>query len=176
MVEPETLATLRRWVAGRADDHLADDVGFFLHADLEHGGYRCSPLGSVAFASTGGDGVHFSLLDVGAGITDESPVVMTVPMALSEPNPNWIVGENLRDFLTLGIGGGFFTLEQLADDDEYIDELESLVGTAGNAALAALAEHFGLDPRPHVERRLAQLEERFGHLVRIDPLPDPPSG
>ncbi len=42
-------------------------------------GYWCTPSNSITFATTGGDGVHYGLLDIGSGFNDESPVVMTVP-------------------------------------------------------------------------------------------------
>lgn len=52
-----------------------------------NGGYRSSPSNTTIFASTGGDGVHFSVLHSG----DLGAVVMNAPMAFDRPNSNWPV-------------------------------------------------------------------------------------
>ena len=66
----------------RDDIPLQDDqgpgcVGLILNRELESGGYECSPLNALAFARTGGDGDHFSLLVQDGTIDEWSPVVLT---------------------------------------------------------------------------------------------------
>lgn len=83
-------------------------IGLLLHKRLGPSGYDQTPPGLLTFASTGGDGVHFSL----AGASDTAPVVMTVPM--NPQRPNLVVGGSLQQFLGLGIPLGFFVLEGLS--------------------------------------------------------------
>ena len=66
--------------------------GLQLSETLENYGYFCTPVNSSTFASTGGDGVHFSLVHINGKATDDSPVVMTCPMGVKF---NMIVGSNL---------------------------------------------------------------------------------
>src|SRR5690349_5505060 len=57
------------------------DLGLELHnAPLKNVGYRNTPLNTSTFASTGGDGIHYGLIHVGDQPTEQSPVVMTVPI------------------------------------------------------------------------------------------------
>jgi hypothetical protein len=70
--------------------------------------YASTPVDSTTFGSTGGDGVHFSVLHTGRG-NGYAPVVMTVPMAFDAPNH--IVGGILREFLGLGCRTGYRCLE-----------------------------------------------------------------
>ena len=58
-----------------------EEIGLLLHSKSARTAYWCTPVNVVTFASTGGDGVHFSLLDLGDGAGDSSPVVMTVRVA-----------------------------------------------------------------------------------------------
>lgn len=73
--------------------------------------YFCTPLNTTCFAATGGDGVHYSILEIS---TDIQPVVMTVPMNFgpSIRDYNRILAENLSEFLSLGYYNGWFALEQ----------------------------------------------------------------
>ncbi len=74
--------------------------------------YDCTPLNTKVFARTGGDGVHYSIIEISEMI---QPVVMTVPMNFGNSinDYNWILGENLNEFLSLGYYNGWFPLEQL---------------------------------------------------------------
>lgn len=133
------------------DREAIQDEGLFVHDELRPGGYDSSPHGYVAFARTGGDGVHFSLPTDANG-----PVVMTVPMAFSRPNT--IVGSDLHEFLSLGCVYGYFLLEQLSYDmPRAIKAIES----AGeqSPALEMLSDHFGLSPWSSVEQRLRELQK-----------------
>ena len=123
-------------------------------------GYDSTPVGAVTFASTGGDGVHFSGVVASDG---DLVIVMTVPMQWD--HPNIVVGRSIREFLDLGCRhrGGYFTLEQLAYDwDSTIADLET--GNPAepdgevNVELGFLRDRFGLAPWPELGRRLESLQ------------------
>lgn len=90
-------------------------LGLLLSSELKNEGYWCTPTNSLRFAETGGDGVHFSLVQVNGGVGEDSPVVMTVPQNFGEKiDANIIVGSSLLDFLRFGLRRGYFAMEQLA--------------------------------------------------------------
>ena len=74
--------------------------------------YDCTPINTKVFATTGGDGVHYSILEISEEI---QPIIMTVPMNFSDSinHYNKIIGENLNEFLSLGYYNGWFPLEEL---------------------------------------------------------------
>ncbi|MCY2965948.1 MAG: hypothetical protein NT069_20345 [Planctomycetota bacterium] len=89
-------------------------LGLLLSSKRRNGGYWCSPENSLSFGGTGGDGVHFSLVQVNGAVTEESPVVMTVPANFGEPrDANAIVGSSLISFLRFGLLRGYFAMAQL---------------------------------------------------------------
>jgi hypothetical protein len=161
---------LRLWrLAERLAEPRAvfEPIGLFLQdpsAELVDGGYDDSPVGSVMFASTGGDGVHFSVLPVSDG-TDA--VVMTVPM--QGDDPNHVLGASLPEFLALGFRTGYFVLEQLAYPWGRTGLLARLGGTAQHsiedadrALVSRISREFGLSPWPDVSARLDELKRRHG--------------
>ena len=89
-------------------------LGLILESRPRPGGYWCTPTNSLSFASTGGGGTHFSFVVQNNRIHDRSPIVCTVPEPADQQN--FIVGENLNQFLSLGYFLGYFGLEQLAFD------------------------------------------------------------
>jgi len=91
-------------------------IGLHLQRPLSNAGYNFTPTNSSTFAGTGGDGVHFGLLHINGEVSDDSPVVMTVPMMFEEANV--VLGENLLEFLRLGCQVGYFDLEQLVYDKQ----------------------------------------------------------
>lgn len=133
-----------------------------------------TPSNALSFASTGGDDVHFSLLKVGKGFGDDSPVVMTVPMAGDTPEEtNIILGENLHEFLCLGCVHGFFGLEQLMycrtetleeysqpehEEDTYLYDEDT------KAAFQLFRDKLGLTPWSDIPSHLLDLQERFDQL------------
>jgi hypothetical protein len=140
-------------------------VGLILRDEEGPYGYDSTPLNADTFAKTGGDGVHFSFLLRPGQPVESAPVVMTVPMAFDDENH--VVGEDLRDFLSLGCHFGYFCLEQLAYDREgTVAEIQASKGPPRkdpNARLlAAIREHFGLTPWRDVAGRLELLRERYG--------------
>ena len=86
--------------------------------------YDSSPINTEVFATTGGDGVHYSILEISEKI---QPVVMTVPMNFGDSmrDYNWIIGENLIEFLSIGYFNGWFPIEQLCYDNEWAIEFYS---------------------------------------------------
>ncbi|MFT5801353.1 MAG: hypothetical protein ACI956_001161 [Nonlabens sp.] len=63
--------------------------------------YDSSPINTEVFATTGGDGLHYSILKISE---KEQPIIMTVPMTFgpSMKDYNKIIGENLNEFLSIG--------------------------------------------------------------------------
>jgi len=63
--------------------------------------YDATPLNTTVFAATGGNGVHFSVLQISEQI---NPVVMTVPMNFSGSIRERIIilGESLAEFMSIG--------------------------------------------------------------------------
>ena len=155
MEKPAELLALESILA-RCDG--LDSFGILPHSRLEHWIYEQTPPNCVTFASTGGDGVHFSLACDAQHTQLTGPVIMTVPMA-SEPNR--VVGRNLHQFLGLGLHSGYFVLEQLQYDLDAtcaaLDrrEYEQYLGSQELAALDAIRKE--LDVRPWSDHR-AELE------------------
>ena len=161
-----------------------DNVGLKVGdgAPRESGGYYCSPLNSKCFASTGGEGVHFSFLAEKPDIHfDELPVIITIPMAFG--NSNFIVGESLHEFLSLGSYRGYFALEQLGHQlqktlDVYADpewqaetHSEFWVGFGVSElqakVLTFLRTELELSQWPHLKTRFFELQEKYSRLLRV---------
>ena len=79
--------------------------------------YDSTPINTKVFAMTGGDGVHYSILEISEKI---QPVVMTVPMNFgnSMKDCNIIIAENLNEFLSIGFYNGWFSIEELCYNKE----------------------------------------------------------
>jgi hypothetical protein len=179
MALPKTL--LRLWELAGGDpfdsscdwNRAFDAAGLILLAPPRRFEYWCTPLNSLTFATTGGDGVHYGLLDVNGEFTDFSPVVMTVPMCEA---PNTIVGANLKEFLALGCRYGYFSLEQLVyQRAQTLEELSrrraNPVGTPEERSLLdRLSSEFGLQPWLDPEHRLLELHAAFLGSVQQSPL------
>jgi hypothetical protein len=126
----------------------------------------------LSFATTGGDGVHYSLLATEGGFTDFSPVVMTVPMC--DPL-NVIVGGNLKEFLALGCRFGYFSLEQLIYHPERtLVALESQhfdpeMCPVERALLQRISAHFSVVPWSSPRRRLEELRLRHSGSIVLSP-------
>jgi len=156
---------------GHAWENALGSIGLYLHPELKNGGYYCTPINSVAFASTGGNGVHFSFLEHEDFVRDNAPVLMTVPLAHVE---NVIVGSNLREFLSLGCDTDYFILEQLAYNDpkgrsafltSYPDGYAQ--GKTARDQLQMLRGELQLFSWTDVETRLTELQAQFLPLLRF---------
>lgn len=159
---------------GGADNAYFEEVGLFLEWPLMHSGYDwCAPMNTLQFASTGGDGVHFSLLLLDDVLSESSPVVMTVPMAM-EDSTNFIVGGCLLDFLALGSRRGYFNLEQLAyQHDWLLNELKDVdfseeISDEARKLLTSIADTFDLRPwGGQVAERLDWLNKKYFPMLAL---------
>jgi hypothetical protein len=132
-----------------------------------------SPKNSLAFATTGGDDVHFGLVAVDGRYGDRSPIVMTVPMAGDTPDEmNFIVGETLHDFLCFGCVHGFFDMEELAYSwrTEFFDRYAK--PPSPDDEDAEINEKFraelSLSPWLEIEPKLAGLEAKYKPLLQFE--------
>lgn len=123
-----------------------------------------TPTNTLAFATTGGDDVHFGMLSHDGLFGDQSPIVMTVPMASDNPlECNFVLGETLHDFLCLGCVHGFFDLEKLA----YTWKTELFAKYAlppkptDDESHERFRSTFSLDPWPEIEERQKSLDAVF---------------
>ncbi len=133
--------------------------------------YDSSPINTEVFATTGGDGVHYSILELSKSI---QPVVMTVPMNFgnSLKSYNWIVGENLNEFLSIGFYNGWFQIEQLCYNNEKVIDFysrENMDNDYQNSVdiqfVKKLRENIGYNHIPLNDDRLKELENTyFKHL------------
>jgi hypothetical protein len=153
---------------------LDTSCGIYLYRPpLLTGGYWCTPANSVEFAYTGGEGCHFSFLLSGRELKEPCPVVMTCPGAGSCRN-NVIVGEDLMEFLCLGLRTGYFVLENLANSAEDFDaqhpfvseflerkRLAPWVKPEQAAIVKQMSKRFGLLPLEKSGSRLAELQRRY---------------
>jgi hypothetical protein len=127
----------------------------------------------VAFAETGGDDIHFSLVSVNDRVSDASAVVMTVPSLGKTPwDANVMVGESLHGFLSLGCRLGYAAIEQLAYDwDEAVLDLERWRNVetepSSEKALRAYRKELELEPWSDPRRRLATLEQGKRFVLRF---------
>jgi len=168
-----SLADVAKLKPTEDDSYTFEGIGLILCVPPRIGQYESTPKNSLSFARTGGDGVHFSFVLQGTEYTEDSPIVMTVPMAFGGPC-NAIVGENLRDFLALGCVAGYFALEQLLYNDrhEFIRELEAGRADRDHGAkqrqlLLSIKRAFGLSPWKSVASRLAELEQRYASQLIV---------
>lgn len=149
-----------------------DPVGLILLAPPRNYDYWCTPLNSLTFATTGGDGVHFGILAVDGEFTDFSPTVMTVPMC---DTPNVIVGANLKEFLALGCRLGYFGLEQLVYNrratlrELELTDFDSEIGQSEKTLLRRIASTFNLEPWARPEQRLEELQALFSSAIELSP-------
>lgn len=162
-----------------------DPIGLILVRSSERFTYTSTPLNTSTFAHTGGDGVHFGLVDTGDNDQDNSPVVMTVPMAFDRPNV--IVGDNLLEFLNLGCRTGYWYLEELAyswaraiemisnseshpdwaDDRQWSDSWIASRMKREKHLLSLLIQEFRLKPWTNVKQRLDDLQSVYLPLLEV---------
>ncbi len=181
-----TLTALQDFDAAHGKDAATLwDVGLILLNPPERAWCDDTPTNGHIFATTGGDSVHFCLLEVEGQVTEESPVVMVVPC--NSRAPRLVVGDTLRDFLSLGGTIGYFFLEQLVYKfDETLgylfdyeaftrhsyygeeppeDDLEDLV--AQRELLAALSKEFALAPWPDARASFDALQKKWSHHMLL---------
>ena len=157
---------------GQQPHSVFGNIGLRLEPPKSPWQYYCTPRNVRTFASTGRDGVHYSLL--ACQELTYSPVVMTVPMNFD--NNNMIVGETLHEFLCLGSRVGYAALEVLTALDGDFSALKSPVyasflSVAQAEKLRTLSETFSLYPSVGssgaLERRMAQLQALYLDYVQL---------
>ena len=144
-----------------------------------------TPKNGHIFAHTGGDSVHFCLLEIDGRLNDESPVVMVVPC--NSDAPRLVVGDSPREFLALGCTIGYFFLEQLVYDFDktlgYLFDYEAFIRynymgkeppledvedlAARRALLAALSKKFSLRPWTDARSRFDSLQKKWASKVEV---------
>lgn len=136
--------------------------------------YDSSPINTEVFATTGGDGVHYSILEISEKI---QPVVMTVPMNFGDSmrDYNWIIGENLNEFLSIGYFNGWFPIEQLCYDNEWAIDFyskenmeEDYQNDADIQFVKKLRSKFGYDHVPLNNERLNELADNYFQYLRFN--------
>jgi hypothetical protein len=134
-------------------------------------GYFCTPKNSLTFATTGGDGVHFGIVN---GINlkgNVGPIVMTVPMAQTN---NVVVAEDLEEFFSIGYYVGWFALEQIVYDlDDAITHFSKSDEDMEKEALLFLEiirKELTFNHIPLSKQRLNELERSYFERLEIDEL------
>ena len=176
-VWPTFRSVVQRWMAANRErllsrwDHPLSDaellnhqLGVFLHGPGDPAvefDYDATPEHSHAFASTGVDGEHYSvLLDEGcAGV-----VVLTAPMAFEHPHV--VVGETLLEVLALVSNGcGLAVPPNLAYRSVELT-IPALEQPTDNELWRQLRSDLALAPWPDLAGRLARLQTQYLPLVR----------
>ncbi len=159
---------------GRKAKSIDTGCGIWLHhTPWENYGYWCTPTNSLAFATSGGDGVHFSFLTLEGLVPEKSPVVMTCP-ATGGFADNIILAENFRGFLSTGLRTGFFALNEIGHGPEKFfskypqpDEYAIWLAKEQKSKLAQLQKRFGLEPWINVKETIVALQERYWSLMNF---------
>ncbi|MEQ1907169.1 MAG: hypothetical protein ABL888_23490 [Pirellulaceae bacterium] len=181
-----TLTALKKFDdAHKRGDVTLDRIGLILYQPFQRAWCNDTPKNGHIFAGTGGDSVHFCILEVSGQITDDSPVVMVVPC-----NPDisrLIVGDTMRDFLALGSVIGFPVLDQLVYDfdktlgylfdyDAYVrydyfgaeppkEDLEDIA--VRKRFLRMFSKTFGLSPWPNPRAKFEALQKKWSAKIEL---------
>jgi hypothetical protein len=156
-------------------------MGLRLESRLQPGGYWSTPINSLSFGNSGGDGTHFSFLLIDYTISEETPVIVTVPDAYGEPKEaNIVLGAGLCDFLRFGLHCGYFSMAQFAfdwaetcshyaredwDPASYPSDNHRVVSEYVSKALAITRLIYSPD-------ELSVLQAKYRPLMRFEPLID----
>ncbi len=148
-----------------------DYCGLVLETPPQREYHSCTPKNAITFASTEGDGVHFSILQNNDQDVLDGPVIMTVPMALEE-DINTVITEDLREFLNLGYHVGWFGLEQIVyqtpPDYGYFSKPDPDHEEDEKRFLEIVREVFETQPISFNAKRLEDLRIRYFNLLEID--------
>jgi len=145
-------------------------VFFARTTELKRGDSHCTPRNSVAFAWSGGDGEHYSLIVREGRVNADSPVILTAPA--NSGDENHLLAESFQNFLRLGIRRGFFGLSQFAYNPKaalavYGNPEEHPAGNALPASadedrqrqvLAFIAESLKLEPLTYTPEEYRALQ------------------
>lgn len=157
-------------VMGSSAEGAFDPCGLILENPPLRQFYWCTPANARTFASTGGDGVHYSFLEhTGA---PEHPIVMTLPAA---DKHNLVVAEGLAEFLGLGFHVGWFALEQVLYQpswaEGYFSRTDADADTEKEELLEVLRSSLDIRPVTLSAARVSFLTAKYAHLLEV---PDDP--
>jgi hypothetical protein len=146
--------------------YVFDPCGLLLEARPSPWAYFCSPRNALTFASTGGDGVHFGLLQLDEVAPERQPIVMTVPMSDVR---NVVVAEGFAEFLGLGYHLGWFFLEQLAYDPPWTAAHFAKAEREPDCeeVLKRIRRSLGLKPVPLDLERIRHLQDKYLPVVEL---------
>ncbi|WP_339613759.1 hypothetical protein [uncultured Rubinisphaera sp.] len=164
-------------------DNGLGQMGMLIYSECRNEGYWCTPKNSMAFATTGGDGVHFSFIVENNKVTENSPVIVTVPANSGEPEiANLVVADNLRNYLRFGLHRGYFALEQLAyhrdltlqaysssewqPTEDWHCSVGYHLGDYGQRVRDFLVERFDLTPLPYTVTEFEVLQDKYKPLLK----------
>jgi len=150
-----------------------DPCGLILEMPPIEQHYWCTPTNVVTFASTGGDGVHYSYLKDFDSFNGTLPIIMTLPCA---DENNVVIAESFEEFFDLGYYVGWFSLEQLVYQEEraigYFSKPDEEQRDYVESRLAYLREALQIRPVPPDMARLSKLRKQYFDLLRIPELPE----
>lgn len=154
-----------RWSFPMSDEELLNhELGAFLHdpADAKPVvfDYDATPADSFAFASTGVDGEHYSVLLDGPST---GAVVVTAPRAFGSEHV--VVGASLREALALVCAGCGLTAPPNLAYGNRDAALAAIETSTDNRLWREIRDSLGVAPWPHTQARLDQL--RDDHLAHV---------
>jgi hypothetical protein len=152
----------------RSLEAVLDPCGLILEKPPRENYYWCTPRTAKTFASTGGDGVHYSYLQISEASSGATLIVMTMP---ANDQLNFVVAENFDEFFGLGYHVGWFALEQIAYSPEwarlYFANEDPEARDEARARLAALRSELGIRYIPLNIQRIEMLTSRYGHYLQV---------
>lgn len=126
----------------------------------------------LTFASTGGDGVHYSYLEGSEFSEGKHPIVMTLPCA---DENNMVIAESFEEFFGLGYFVGWFSLEQLIYQPNeavaYLGRSNEELEHYAEPRLAFIREALDIRPGPPELERLHLLKQKYYELLNIPAMP-----
>lgn len=151
-------------------------IGLSVFSSLRRFDYWCTPTNVLSFATTGGDGNHFSFILKDNTVSEHSPVVMTSPSDYDEPN--LIVGESLFHFLCLGYHCGFSPIESFPSKESMRLCASARQNQKKGAPLFSLDENerrildfliqkLQLSPWRNVEGEIQRLQAEYRPLLKL---------
>jgi hypothetical protein len=180
MALPQPLEALYS-VAAKAAEHFGDPAGaegvldpcgLILEVPPKSGYDWCTPKEALTFASTGGDGVHYSYLSSDKISSGLVPVVMTLP---ASEELNLVVAESIDELLGLGYHVGWFALEQIVYEPEwalqYFAQPDADAADDKLARMEFLRSELSIQPIALSLDRIANLTERYASFLIV---PDEP--
>ncbi|MFT6338425.1 MAG: hypothetical protein ACJATI_005198 [Halioglobus sp.] len=129
--------------------------------------YWCTPVNTKMIGRTGGDGVHYSVLEIDDKI---NPVVMTIPANFGNETRdfNIILSESISEFLGIGSIEGWFPLEQIVyQGDKFIENygikelIEITPESSDGYFVKMLTEYFSVTNVKLERSRLMELENIY---------------